>query len=106
MQKTALPIYERVFALAVVGFFAFLMFLSYWLFEKEIEVEKGEPLYVQNPLIEVAVEGNVLKPGVYQVKKGTLVKDVVRQAIPGENASLGRIKPDSKIVRRRKIKIH
>lgn len=105
MNKPTLPIYERAFALGVVGFFAWMIFLNYWLYEKEPTIEKGEPIYVQNPLIEVTIEGKVLKPGVYQVKRGTLVREVLDLAVPAEDANTGRMNLDSKILRRRKIKI-
>lgn len=66
-------------------------------------IETERPHFVKKHLIEVSVEGNVSKPGVYQVKKGTTVREVLDMAELTENAKTGRIKLDSKITRRRKI---
>ena len=106
MQRPVLPFYERVFAMVVAGFFISIVFLNYWFSEREIIVDKQHPYFTQSPFIEVVVEGRVKKPGTYQVEKGALVRDVVEMASPEKDAKLNRIKLDSKITRRRKIKIH
>jgi len=79
--------------------------LNFWFSEKEIIVDRKNPHEVQNPLIEIVVEGKVRNPGTYQVKKGTTVGEVIEMAEPREEAKISRIKLDSKITRRRKIKI-
>ena len=104
-EKPALPVHERVFALVVVGFFVLMISLNFWFSEKEIIVDRNQPHEVQNPLIEVVVEGKVRSPGTYQVKKGTTVGEVIKMAEPSEEAKISKVKVDSKITRRRKIKI-
>jgi len=104
-EEPALPGHERVFALVVVGFFLLMISLNFWFSEKEIIVDRKNPHEVQNPLIEIVVEGKVRNPGTYQVKKGTTVGEVIEMAEPREEAKVSRIKLDSKITRRRKITI-
>ena len=106
MVKPALPFHERLFALVVAGVFINIIFLNYWFSEQEVVIDKRHPHFTKSPFIEVIVEGRVKKPGTYQVKKGTLVGEVVNMAIPEEDANLKRVKLDSRITRRRKIKIH
>ncbi|CCB90374.1 putative uncharacterized protein [Waddlia chondrophila 2032/99] len=105
MKKPALPFYERLFAIMIVGFFVFIIFLNYWFSERDVIVDKQHPQFIQNPFVEVVVEGKVKKPGTYRVKKGSLVREVVEMAEVEENANLDRIKLDSKLTRRRKINI-
>jgi len=105
IEEPALPIHERVFALVVVGFFLLMISLNFWSLEKEIIVDRKNPYQVQNPLVEIVVEGKVNNPGTYQVKKGTTVGEVVEMAEPKEEAKVSKIKLDSKITRRRKITI-
>lgn len=101
--EPALPFYERIFAIGVVGFFTLLIGLNLWLSETEPVIDSDHPHFLKKHLIEINVEGNVRNPGVYQVKKGTSVREVLEMAQPTENAKLERIKQDSKVTRRRKI---
>lgn len=104
-KKSALPFHERLFALGTVGFFLFVIIFNIWTDEGKLPENVGTPVLLKNPFIEVTIEGKVEKPGVYQVKKGTHVEEVVLQAIPKADANLKRIKLDSQINRRRKITI-
>lgn len=101
--KPTLPFYERIFAIGVVGFFTLLIGLNLWLSESEPVIEVGSPFFVKKMLIEVNVEGKVRKPGIYQVKKGTTVGQVLEMAGLADDAKMGRTNLDSKITRRRKI---
>jgi len=42
--------------------------------------------------IEVSIKGAVEKPGTYRVQQGTLLKELLQQAIPMENSNLSRLK--------------
>ena len=105
VEEPALPFHEKLFALAVVGFFILLMGLNLWVSDYEPILNVSHPHQVQNLLIEVTVEGNVVYPGIYQVKKGTTVGEVLKKAVLTEESRLGRLKLDGKITRRRKIVI-
>lgn len=100
-----LPLYERAAACILFFFILFLIALNFYLDEGQLPPPSGEPHYLVKPYIEVTVAGAVEQPGVYQVEKGTLVEEVIQMARPLESAKLDSIKLDSKILRRRTIRI-
>jgi hypothetical protein len=104
-EKPSLPFYERLFALGVVGFFLFMIGLNSYLSDGGLPKETGEPRFISNPLIEVNIEGKVKRPGTYQVRKGSSLRELVELAEPDEDANLKRMKLDSPITRRRKLVI-
>ena len=100
-----LPPYERAAALLLFLTILFAIGLNYYLDEGEMPKPSSEPHYLVSPYIEVTVKGAVKQPGVYQVERGTLVKDVISMAQPHETASLKNIKLEAKITRRRTLNI-
>jgi hypothetical protein len=100
-----LPLYERAAACILIIFILFLIALNFYLDEGQFPQPTGEPRYLVKPYIEVTVTGAVERPGIYQVRKGTLVEEVIHMARPLDKAKLDSIKLDSKIVRRRAIHI-
>lgn len=105
-NKPKLPIYERLTASVIILFILFLAFLNLYLDDGKLPKTQDAIVIVTSPLIEITVEGAVKKPGKYQVKKGTLVQEVLKLADPFDTANLKRIKLDSKITRRRTIRVH
>lgn len=104
-ENSALPFYERLFALGVAGFFLSLIVFNLWMDEGELSKDLGKPIPIKDLYIEVTVEGKVEHPGVYRVKKGESVKKVVEMAKPMAGSNLKRVKLDGKITQRRKITI-
>lgn len=104
-NTTKLSFQERLGAWLIVCFFCFLTLFNIYLDEPKLPKETGKDHYTGISLIEVIIKGAVKHPGVYQVQKGTLVKDVLALASPLENANLKRIKQQNKILRRRTIHI-
>ncbi|MBT3394021.1 MAG: hypothetical protein HN411_02780 [Waddliaceae bacterium] len=64
---------------------------------------KGTPFVTET--ITVTVEGAVQYPGTYTVKRGTLMKDAIAMAQPLDNADTRRVKNNSKVRNRQKIKV-
>jgi hypothetical protein len=104
-QSPSLPNYERTAACLLVIAVVFFSLINIYLDEGEIPETTGETVYVVPPFVEISIKGAVAKPGVYQVKKGTLVQEVLQMADPLPTANLKKIKQDSKIIRRRTIDI-
>jgi hypothetical protein len=99
-----LPFYERLAASLIISFLVFLVLFNLWADDPELP-GTGTPYTPKPPLIEVVIQGAVQHPGTYQVKKGTTVQEALELARPLENANPGRIKLDSKILRRRVINL-
>lgn len=103
--KPKLTFYERLTGCLLISFIAFLVLLNLYLDEKKLPETTAPAHYPNNPLIEVAVEGAVQYPGIYQIKKGSCVQEVLELAQPKEEANLKRFKRNTKIMRRRTIKV-
>lgn len=103
--KPKLPFYERLAACLIICFIVFLVVLNIYLDEGKIPDTKTPIRQVNNLLVQVTIEGAVKHPGVYQVSKGSTVLEALQLAEPLEEANFKRIKLDSKIMRRRTIKV-
>ncbi len=96
---------ERIASLLIISIAALLILFNLISDDKTFPtLPKDEEKPVK--LIEVTVEGAVRNPGIYQVRHGTQVSEVLKKAMPKDFANLKRIKLDSKITRRRKIVIY
>lgn len=86
--------------LAVVAIVGFLLLLTLIVIcrggNTHIFVENEGRHYLKPQTIDLYVDGAVAKPGSYQVKAGTLTKDVIAMAEPLPEADLRKIRPASK----------
>lgn len=105
MKPHKLPNHERIAALLVIAVFMSLSFWNIFSFERNTPLAIEELPRKGEPLVQVTITGAVQEPGVYQVKKGTAVSQVIEMARPLDTANLGRMRLDSKILRKRKIVI-
>lgn len=103
-EKPTLPFHEKFMAWLIISVLLFLTVLNIIFDEPSMPMTESEH-HLANPLLEIVIEGAVEFPGVYQVKKGSLIKEVLELAKPLPEANLKRIKLDSPITRRRVIKI-
>lgn len=77
-----------------------------WINRDQEYLPEYEPgTYSVTSLITVAIEGEVVTPGVYQVKRGTKIKDVIEMAVLKENGDISSIKVNTKVRSKQKIKI-
>lgn len=104
-HKPALPFHEHFAAWMLICFIVFLTIMNLCFYDGQLPKNMAPPYNPTSALIEVNIEGAVKYPGLYQVKKGTFVSEVLELAQPLEEANLKRIKLDSKITRRRTIRI-
>lgn len=104
-QKPRLPVHEWLAVLCIFCLLVMLTLLSRLTTYETLPDELDDPHYVVDPNIEIFIEGAVEIPGRYHVKKGMTVEEVLALAKPQPDADLRRIKLDSKILRRRTIKI-
>lgn len=94
-----LHVHEWLAVLAIFGFLLFLTLVVIWQGRSNHQpVETGaEKLHFLKPqIINLYIDGAVAKPGSYQVKVGTLVKDVIAMAEPLPEADLRKIRPTTK----------
>ncbi|NGX41775.1 MAG: hypothetical protein K940chlam7_00047 [Chlamydiae bacterium] len=104
-NKPKLPFYERLAACLIVSFTVALIVMNFYLDEGKLPDVESPVHNTNQSLIQITIEGAVKNPGLYQVEKGTLVQDALQLAQPKEEANLKQIKLDSKVVRRRTIKV-
>lgn len=95
-----LYVHEWLAVVAIVGFLLLLTLIvifrggnSHLLIEKSDE----KLHYLKPQTVNFYVDGAVAKPGSYQVKVGTLIKDVIAMAEPLPEADLRKIRPTSKV---------
>ena len=103
MKKEKLPNHERLVAVLIVAIFLSLSCLNIFSFENNEPIPVGELPLKKEPLIQVTITGAVREPGIYQVERGTTVREAIQMAGPFETAIFGRMRMDSKILRKRKI---
>jgi len=103
-EKPSLPFHERFMAWLVISVLLFLIALNIIFDESTMPLTESEHQLV-NPFVEIVVEGAVEFPGIYQVKKGVLIQEVLDLAKPLPEANLKRIKLDSPVNHRRVIKV-
>jgi hypothetical protein len=105
-QKPTLPIHEWLAILFLIVLLAGLSLLALIPSDPIASLPKDLPKHIVDQEIEVFIEGSVEKPGSYIAKRGDLVKDIVAQAVPKDDADLQRLKLDKKIRKGQVIKVH
>lgn len=104
-ERPKLQLYERLIALFLLCFIASIIVKNLLISDSPTSVITGTPFYINSPLVEVKIQGDVRNPGVYQVKKGTLVRNAIKLARPNSSANLDKMNLENEITRRRTITI-
>lgn len=99
-----LPTHEW-FAIVIIIGLLFTLTLITMFSNNNSDVALGIPHHVVDQEIVVFIEGAVEKPGPYQVRRGTLVQDVVELAKPLPDANLKALKLERKVRKNQVIKV-
>lgn len=75
----------------------FLTYETQSFFGRGSGASNDESHFLADPMITVFVEGEVKAGGLIEVKRGTLIEEVLKRAEPTPNADLKRFKPDAKV---------
>jgi hypothetical protein len=103
-SEAKLHLHEWLAVATLIGFMGMLTFITLTTGSLNISTTDA-PHYVVDQEISVFFEGAVENPGRYQVKKGTLIKDLLSQVKPKPQADLRRIKGESKVRNGQVIKV-
>lgn len=88
-------VYEWLAVISVVGFLFILTLIVVCKGPLDIKKE-GDPHYLKAQSVDIYIDGAVAKPGKYQVKVGSLLKDVIALAEPTADADLRKLRLSSK----------
>jgi hypothetical protein len=95
---TCLAMSEWIAVAVILGCLALLtLFTILGRYESASEIAVGPGIYLKPQYMDVHIEGAVKKPGVYRVKAGALMKDVVAIAEPTQEADLKRFRERTKV---------
>lgn len=100
----SIPRYEKVAACLIVCL-VLVMTLIHIVQDHTLSLDTDPAAEAEQPYLQVTIWGEVDNPGTYQVKRGTVLGDVIKMAKPGSQANLKGIKLEAPIIRKRVIRI-
>lgn len=92
-----LPVHEWMAIVVIIGLLLGLSIVSLFSEPSANLTSETPPHFIIEQEIEVVVQGAVQNPGVYKLKRGALLKDVIVQAIPLPDADLNKLKANKKV---------
>jgi len=97
--------HERWVAYALSVVMVGVVALTYMKALPHSPVPHTKPLVISDSLVDITIKGAVLHPGVYRVKKGTFILEVIQMAKPLKEANLTRYHSDETVKRKRTLKV-
>lgn len=105
-QKTLqLPIHEWIAVVVIITFLVMISTMAIFSNDDLDTIETGLPHHVVSPEIDVTIEGAVLNPGTFKIKRGATLQEALDIAQPLSSADLRKIKINKKLRQGQVIKI-